>query len=232
MLNEIDLNTDSFIPLVPRVNNAFLGSNWHTCVSAPWKRSEHISVLEVRSCVSAMCLNLHRPITHHKHWLMLSDSVACILSGTKGRSSKPGMCLGLRQLTACLLCCSIKLHLRWIPSELNVADGPSRRGLRHGWQAPAGGVFARPPRARQPVAATPPTRLGGAAGATLPTPTSRGAPRQSSSVSQEALSSSVRGAVPVEPRPGVSAGLRRSGARRRGVVKAWRRPSERRSGEW
>ena len=222
VLDEIDLNVDSFIPLVPRVNNAYLGTNWHTCVSAPWRRSEHISVLEVRSCVSAMCLNLHQPATHHKHWLMLSDSVACILSGTKGRSSKPGMCRGLRQLTACLLCCSIKLHLRWIPSELNVTDGPSRRGLRHGWQAPSGGVSARPPRAGHAGPTRSSLGVGGAAGVTPAASAPRGEPRRSSSVCQRAQASSARGAAAEKPRPGIRAGLRRSGARRRGFVKSWR----------
>ena len=78
------LNPECFIPLVPRSHSAFLGTNWRTCVSCPWKRKEHISVLEVRACVAALCVCYRRISTHRHRSLFLSDSIACILSSGKG----------------------------------------------------------------------------------------------------------------------------------------------------
>ena len=125
------LNEDAFIPLVPRVGDSYLGGVWRTCASFSWTRREHISVLETRAAVATIALEASQVAQHHRHLLVLSDSVACILGGGKGRSSKPGMCRALRQLAAVCLAASLTCHFRWVPSELNVADGPSRRGLRY-----------------------------------------------------------------------------------------------------
>ncbi len=115
--------------MVPRVLGSHLGANWRTCVSSPLRRSEHISVLETRACVAALTLVFRKLRHHHRRWLFLSDSVASILGAGKGRSSRPGMCRALRQVCALVLCTGIVLNVRWIPSELNDADRPSRRGL-------------------------------------------------------------------------------------------------------
>ncbi len=123
-------NRDCFIPLVPRVNNSNLGGEWRAVCSSPWSRFEHISVLETRACVSALCICARRPRCFKSRIIFLSDSLACILSGSKGRSSKPGMFRALRQVAALLIVLGSSLHLHWIASELNDADPPSRRGLR------------------------------------------------------------------------------------------------------
>ena len=65
-----------------------------------------------------------------KRVLVLSDSLAVILASTKGRSSRRGMCRALRRMAALALTCGFLLAVRWVPSEVNVADKPSRRGLR------------------------------------------------------------------------------------------------------
>ena len=130
MVDELEsINPIAQIPLVPRVLHSLFGANFRTCVPAGWSRKEHISVLECRACVSALVLLLGKVGFRNKRLLLLSDSLACILAGSKGRSSKPGMCRALRQIAAALLATGISIHLRWIPSELNNADRPSRRGL-------------------------------------------------------------------------------------------------------
>ena len=131
------LNCDSFIPLVPRLNGAYLGAIWRPCLSAPWRRKEHISVLEVRALVATLCIIGNRAQLHAKRLLLLSDSAACVLGASKGRSSKPGMCRALRQVAALCLALTVTVGLRWIPSELNEADKPSRRGILASRQASA-----------------------------------------------------------------------------------------------
>ena len=246
VLDEIEINSEFIIPLVPRVLNSYLGAEWRTCVSAPWTRHEHISVLECRALVSALCLNLSRPNTHHRHWLLLSDSIACILSNVKGRSSKPGMCRAIRQITAILLCCSIKMHLRWIPSELNVADEPSRRGLRHGgsktaargswqWPEPPGvpaASAARRPRVSDDESTCPraPRRSATGPDADTPQPSQAAAAgrRPAAIVAKRSNPPAAHGGASC---PGIAAGDKRSGARRRGVRRAWQRLRAESSGD-
>ena len=151
-IDPADLNEDSFIPMVPRVLGSYLGANWRTCVSSPWSRREHITVLETRACVAALTLVFRKLRHHHRRLLFLSDSVASILGAGNGRSSRPGMCRALRQVCALVLCTGIVLNVRWIPSELDDADRPSRRGLSMPWPPHGGfsGCFPqdRPRRAR------------------------------------------------------------------------------------
>ena len=70
--------------------------------------------------------------THGRNLLLLSDAMAPILAISKGRSSAKGMMRVCRRVAALALACNASLHIRWIASERNPADSPSRRGLRHG----------------------------------------------------------------------------------------------------
>jgi hypothetical protein len=53
--------------------------------------------------------------------------MVCLGSLGKGRSSAHGLLRICRQSAAVQLACGIKLYLRWVPSEINFADGPSRQ---------------------------------------------------------------------------------------------------------
>ena len=58
--------------------------------------------------------------------LFLVDYMSLCLASTKGRSSSPNL-LHVGRKFACLsLATNIRIVTRWIPSELNIADGPSR----------------------------------------------------------------------------------------------------------
>ena len=61
-----------------------------------------------------------------KRVLILVDSMATIGAISKGRSSSPPLLRLCRQITAISLMFGIIPVLRYIPSELNPADGPSR----------------------------------------------------------------------------------------------------------
>jgi hypothetical protein len=61
-----------------------------------------------------------------KRVLVLSDSQVVIGAVTKGRSSSPQLLRRLRTVSALVLAGGIRLSVRWVPSEFNPADGPSR----------------------------------------------------------------------------------------------------------
>ena len=86
-------------------------------------------MLEVRALVAETRQKLAQFPGESYRYLVLSDSLAAILGSTRGRSSKPGMCRALRQFAAVVLATCSSIHVRWVASEINVADKPSRRGL-------------------------------------------------------------------------------------------------------
>eukprot|EP00959_Pyramimonas_sp_CCMP1952_P291078 6089073-Pyramimonas_sp.AAC.1 len=62
--------------------------------------------------------------------------MSMICAHEKGRASDFGLMLGCRCSFAISVACNLKVTFRWIPSELNPTDGPSRRfqtGLGPSW---------------------------------------------------------------------------------------------------
>ena len=58
--------------------------------------------------------------------LVLGDSSSTILGALKGRSSANGLATSFRAIAAHCLAIDLLVRWRWIPSEVNPADGPSR----------------------------------------------------------------------------------------------------------
>ena len=119
-LDEVGLADSVEVPL------DFIGTDWSKIDGARWDRVESIPILEGRSVVwlfqhlARSQKNLGR-----KH-LVLTDSMSVTLFLTKGRSSTKSMNRICRQVAALQFATGMMLHLRWIPSELNPADLPSR----------------------------------------------------------------------------------------------------------
>ena len=127
---------------VPCVAETMTMAGWVEASSKPWTRKEHISVLETRASVGTARFIASDPKLHNKHSLVLSDSMAQLLGSGKERSSAPGMCWSLRQLAAAILVANVVVYGRWLPSEINPADKPSRRGLQR--RATASDASSRP----------------------------------------------------------------------------------------
>jgi hypothetical protein len=100
--------------------------SWSTIVSTPWRESEHINSLELRAISTAVRWALKSPDSIASRLIVFSDSQVAVFSSNKGRSSSHLLLRRLRPLAACLLSSGLRLLLRWIPSEDNPADGPSR----------------------------------------------------------------------------------------------------------
>ena len=105
----------------------FENTQWSTIVSSRWEREEHINSLEMRAAITAIqwTLSLARNAVNSR-LLLLSDSTTAVGALSKGRSSSPVILRRCRRAAALLLASGIRLHCRWVPTEWNPADGPSR----------------------------------------------------------------------------------------------------------
>lgn len=104
---------------------------WATIVSSPWRVSsnsgpEHINVLELRAITTALRWVLSSPSSPGRRVLLFTDSTVAALAVSKGRSSSFQILRRLRYLSSLVLASGLQLFCRWLPSELNPADGPSR----------------------------------------------------------------------------------------------------------
>lgn len=115
--------------LVPTVGSSVISRDWRVVGSHPWKRLESMPVLEARAALWSMRRKLRVLGNMGRRHVVLSDSFSAILALSKGRSSVPGMLRVSRAWAALLLITSSVVVLRWLPSEFNPSDAPSRRGL-------------------------------------------------------------------------------------------------------
>ena len=101
---------------------------WSLVVKGQWKREEHNNVTEARG-VAAVVRHLSRSSrSWGKRILIFTDSLVALGCLSKGRSSAPSLLSVCRIVAAGCLVLRLRLYLRWVPSELNYADWPSRGG--------------------------------------------------------------------------------------------------------
>ena len=115
---------------------SFVNDNkWKTAISHRWYEEEHINALEMRAALAAVRWSVKRPdvlqpsSTTHRRVLLLCDSSATLGAINKGRSSSHRLLRPLRSMSALMMGAGIYLKVKWIPSALNPADGPSRLRL-------------------------------------------------------------------------------------------------------
>lgn len=102
-------------------------AKWSTLVAARWRRPlSHINEGEARAVSTAVRWASSRPAARSSRLLLFCDSTAVVGALCKGRSSSPLLLRRLRQISAFLFSFSLRLHVVWLPSELNPADYPSR----------------------------------------------------------------------------------------------------------
>jgi hypothetical protein len=105
----------------------FPQTRWATIVACPWSRPEHINVLEMRALLLGLEWQLSRPRAHGTRLLFWADSSVVVGAVRKGRSSSFALLTLLRRLTALSMAMDVQVHVNWVPTEINPADGPSRR---------------------------------------------------------------------------------------------------------
>ena len=117
---------------------------WHVDESRKFagKSELPISVLELRAALHEVKHLLRSQAAHDSRLLVLADSMvcACHCAVAKDRTSARGMLPTLRSLSSILLATGSSRSLRWIPSELNLADACSRGVRKVGYLDPSGAV--------------------------------------------------------------------------------------------
>ena len=107
---------------------AVAGGWWSEIVSARWLYTgPHINAFELQAILTALRWCASRPALLDTRILLLSDSAVAVAAVAKGRSSSFPLLRVLRRIAATSLACGISLWPRWVPSERNPADEPSRR---------------------------------------------------------------------------------------------------------
>ena len=100
--------------------------SWKVCGRYKWKRSEPIPVLEARASLFAIRHAVRSVDCFGKRLLVLSDSISAVCALDKGRGRSFKMRRVSQQVAAISLGANLQVCYRWIPSEWNPADGPSR----------------------------------------------------------------------------------------------------------
>lgn len=112
----------------PEVPHHFLQpEHWDTKLMGKWNNTkEHITVKEGRALVLAFRRLCRSSKSRGQRHLFFCDNLALVFSANKGRAHSFDMLRIIQQLSALSLVGGFSYRLRWVPSELNNADGPSR----------------------------------------------------------------------------------------------------------
>ena len=98
---------------------------------------EHINALELRTAGYGLSHALRLGVGFDSRFVLLTDSTVALGVLTKGRSSSPALLRVMRRISAVLLATGVRPHYRYVESEVNPADAPSRSVVR------VGAVFGR-----------------------------------------------------------------------------------------
>ena len=106
---------------------------WSTVKLGKWAHtSEHITLKEARALLLAV-RRLSRNSRHRgRRHLFLVDNLALCFSVAKGRAHSYDMLRVIQKISAISLACQLTIRTRWVRSEVNVADGPSRGFIKPG----------------------------------------------------------------------------------------------------
>jgi len=100
--------------------------SWKTAIMRPWNRKENILKLEGVALISAIRHSLRSIQNLRKRHLFLVGNLPLALAIGKGRARSPYLLPICRQACALSLISGSQFLVRWIASEQNPADAPSR----------------------------------------------------------------------------------------------------------
>ena len=116
---------------------------WQTKLIGKWSNtSDHITVKEGRALVLAVKRLCRSSASRGHRHLILLDSFSLCMAVCKGRASSFKLLRVMQQISALSLAGGFTVRVRWVPSERNVADAPSRGQIKPGaYSAPSCGEF-------------------------------------------------------------------------------------------
>ena len=108
-------------------------SEWRTVKMGKWEHTkEHITLKEARALLIAVRRFSRSSSQRNKRHLCLLDNLALCFAVAKGRAHSFDLLRVLQRISAICLACGIVLRTRWVRSEVNVADAPSRGHIQPG----------------------------------------------------------------------------------------------------
>ena len=121
------------IPSLP--STLLVDDRWTLAIQKKWEFPEHINVLELRVAVSAVQRAARDSRHLGKRLLVLSDNMVAVCLLEKGRSRIRGLNRLCRKAAGYLLATGMGLRIRYLETDRNPADGPSRMQAI-GWHPP------------------------------------------------------------------------------------------------
>ena len=107
---------------------------WKTIAGWSWSSSpEHINVLELRAICTSIRWWVSQKNAHSCRMLHLTDSLVCLHSLSRGRSSSRKMRRTMAKLNSFLLVCNLHPVWAYVHTSDNPADKPSRRRVKKRW---------------------------------------------------------------------------------------------------
>ena len=113
-------------PLFTPVSFQDVNRSWVTTGMHRWRRPITLPVAEARAALYAVKHSLRACGSFGKKHVILSDSMTATLAISRGRSKHYHLRRVCQQVAALALCTGSQFFLRWIPSEMNPSDNPSR----------------------------------------------------------------------------------------------------------
>ena len=111
---------------------------WQTVAGWRWSPSkEHINVLEMRAALTALRWRLEQRKSHRKKFVHLIDSLVCLHSLSRGRSSSLKLKRTLLRINSLLLATHSQALWAYVHTKDNPADGPSRHPRKRKWKRDA-----------------------------------------------------------------------------------------------
>ncbi|CAK0874453.1 unnamed protein product [Prorocentrum cordatum] len=99
---------------------------WKEVARWRWEEKEHINLLEMRTGVAAARHSARTRASWGKRHLRITDSMVCLGGFSKGRSASRPILILCRRMAALDLGRGMREYWRWVPSDRNHSDGPSR----------------------------------------------------------------------------------------------------------
>ncbi len=100
--------------------------NWQVVGRYRWQRKESMPVYEARASLHAIQHHLRSLENYEKKHVILTDSMTAAVAFDKGRAQGFKLRRVVQQTSALAMASCCLFRMRWIPSEWNPADGPSR----------------------------------------------------------------------------------------------------------
>ena len=101
-------------------------ADWEVKLHGKWEHSDNILVLEGYALLKSLMRVAGTKHGQNIRLLLLVDNLPIALSFDRRRSRKFKVLRLIRKFSAVCLACNLACSVRWIPSEYNAADAPSR----------------------------------------------------------------------------------------------------------